>query len=426
MVLEYLKNNKRISKAVEFLKEIQKHGYQAYIVGGVVRDMVKFDLDNSFLLDPIKAALVTSDDLFHDIDIATNMPIQELQSSFETRSNNGEKHGTILVQWGTDDEGKDVYYEVTQFRKDGKYLDARRPEDVTFTDSFFEDVMRRDFTMNALGLDAEYTVIDHVNGIRDIINKTIMTVGDPVTRFCEDSLRVFRALRFKTQLGWEIDPKVSIAIQAYFQNPFWPAAERITEELLKCKWSSSFIEYLIECGFFLGHFKNTFERFLTWKDEENDCITGEEALIFTAAEDCNNPTSRYSILCKLRFTNKQKQIVEFIRRNCDIVNDFWANPWRTLKAVGDEKFHWLNKYWKRFYPTERAKESVGIFEVFLRDQVVDEKLVNSVICKKYKGPKIGIMKEKVINAFLYLRPKIKITEKIIEGFADALDNENKG
>lgn len=422
MKLEYLKNNKRISKAVEFLKEIQKHGYQAYIVGGVVRDMVKFDLDNSFFAN-CKAALVIKDDLFNDIDIATNMPIQELQNSFETRSNNGEKHGTILVQWGTDDDGKDVYYEVTQFRKDGKYLDARWPEGVTFTDSFLEDVMRRDFTMNALGLDAEYTVIDHVNGIRDIVNKTIMTVGDPSTRFGEDSLRVFRALRFKTQLGWEIDPKVFSAIQAFFQKPYYPADERVTEELLKCRWSSSFIEYLTECGFFLGRFSNTFERFLTWKDEENDCITGEEALIFTAAEEDSNLCS---ILCILRFTNKQKQIVEFIRKNYDIVFDFWANPWRTLKAVGDEKFHWLNKYWKRFYPTERAKEFVGIFEVFLRDQVVDEKLVNSVICKKYKGPKIGIMKEKVINAFLYLRPKIKITEKIIEGFADALDDENKG
>ena len=125
---------------------------EAYVVGGCVRDILR------------AAAGQTEYPEIHDVDIATNMPMDILTRRYKTASNNGEAHGTMLVFMG------DIPFEVTQFRTDGTYSDGRHPDSVTFAKTFDEDVQRRDFTINAIGIDGDGTIIDPVNGVTDITN----------------------------------------------------------------------------------------------------------------------------------------------------------------------------------------------------------------------------------------------------------------
>ena len=143
--------NNELNLAMMLISQINSYGYEAYAVGGCVRDLVRYELGQ------------TDTPNIHDVDIATNMPIEKLQENFTTRSNNGEAHGTILVLFraGLEFAGYDpVPFEVTQFRTDGDYSDGRHPDSVTFAKTFKEDASRRDLTINALGLDADGNVME--------------------------------------------------------------------------------------------------------------------------------------------------------------------------------------------------------------------------------------------------------------------------
>ena len=162
-----------VQAGMQLCESIHRHGYEAYLVGGCVRDIV---MENIGVI--AKANI-------HDVDIATNMPIEQLRKFYTTADNNGEAHGTILVKSG------DTYFEVTQFRTDGVYSDGRHPDSVNFTKSFKEDTARRDFTINAMGIDYDGNVIDYNGGIEDIkkldrsdIKSTgTATLGFPVSIF---------------------------------------------------------------------------------------------------------------------------------------------------------------------------------------------------------------------------------------------------
>ena len=171
------------------LNKLIKSGYEANIVGGGVRD---------FLLSrPVS-----------DYDITTSATPDEVKAVFSDRRvvDTGIKHGTVTLVIS------DVGYEITTYRVDGDYLDNRHPSDVSFTRDLFSDTARRDFTMNAICYNPHNGFSDFHGGMSDIEKGIIRTVGDPVRRFSEDALRILRAVRFSSQLGFEIEGETERAV----------------------------------------------------------------------------------------------------------------------------------------------------------------------------------------------------------------------
>ena len=213
-------DNDQLKSGLALAKKITELGpykSEAYLVGGCVRDIVRYQLGQTDELD------------IHDIDIATSMPLDNLKTYFKTCDNNGEKHGTVLVWW----DG--IYFEVTHFRTDGEYSDGRHPDSITLTESFEEDTARRDFTINALGLAWDGEIIDYHGGVEDIKNKIIRAVGDPDKRFEEDALRMIRGARFAVNFEYSIDNKTSCAMSANAERLENVSNERIRAEFLKLK-----------------------------------------------------------------------------------------------------------------------------------------------------------------------------------------------
>ena len=221
---KFVSDSKELSAGVKVLRKINKAGYKAFIVGGSVRDIV---LGN---LKP------------HDVDIATNAPMDKLEKLFKTYNIGKSKDfGIVVVREGP------FNFEVAQFRKDGKYTDGRRPDTVTITGEFEQDAARRDFTINAMGINADGEIIDYFDGKKDIKNKVLKTVGDPRKRFGEDYLRMLRAPRFASKLGMAIDKGTEKAIQKLSTNIKDLAPERVKDELLKAASTSGdkFADYIL-------------------------------------------------------------------------------------------------------------------------------------------------------------------------------------
>ncbi|MCL2111307.1 MAG: CCA tRNA nucleotidyltransferase [Clostridiales bacterium] len=190
------------------LEMLNAQGHEAYLVGGCVRDLLMGK-------EP------------KDWDVATSATPEEVGEVFGERKTvgTGLKHGTVTVLM----EGMPV--EVTTYRVDGEYEDNRRPASVTFAKSLREDVARRDFTINAIAMDAGGEIIDHFDGEDDIRARRIRCVGDPDERFNEDGLRILRALRFASKLGFSIEPGTSESIIANRELLKNISGERIRDEL---------------------------------------------------------------------------------------------------------------------------------------------------------------------------------------------------
>ncbi|HHT7815332.1 TPA: CCA tRNA nucleotidyltransferase [Streptococcus suis] len=174
-------------EALPILEKIKAAGYEAYFVGGSVRDAI--------LGRPI-----------HDVDIATSCYPQETKQIFSRTIDVGIEHGTVLVL-----EGKKEY-EITTFRTEEEYVDFRRPSQVSFVRSLEEDLKRRDFTVNAFALDEEAQIVDLFDGMTDLENRTLRAVGIPSERFNEDALRIMRGFRFAATLDFEIEPTTFTAM----------------------------------------------------------------------------------------------------------------------------------------------------------------------------------------------------------------------
>ena len=192
------------------IERLEDCGYEAYIVGGCVRDSIcgrapfDWDITTSALPEEALAAL-------------------EKKNIIET----GVKHGTVTVRYDNE------LYELTTFRTDGEYKDSRRPESVTFVKSLYEDLARRDFTINAMAYSDSAGLCDPFGGQSDLVAGIIRCVGDPDKRFGEDALRILRALRFASRLGFEIEKNTSDSIHknAYLLERI--SAERISSELVQ-------------------------------------------------------------------------------------------------------------------------------------------------------------------------------------------------
>lgn len=193
---------------LKIINRINENGYEAYIVGGCVRDMLLGRIPN-------------------DWDITTSAKPQEIKSIFKKTVDTGIKHGTVTVLEGG--EG----YEVTTYRVDGEYEDGRHPKDVTFTASLEEDLKRRDFTINAMAYHPDNGIVDLFQGQQDLERKIIKCVGSATERFNEDALRMMRAIRFAAQLGYSIDKDTFDAIKELSDNLSLISAERINTEMTK-------------------------------------------------------------------------------------------------------------------------------------------------------------------------------------------------
>lgn len=199
----------KLPENVKYIIEtLQFYGYEAYAVGGCVRDSI-------LAREP------------GDWDITTSAKPEQLKRHFKRTVDTGIEHGTVTVLIG------DESYEVTTYRIDGKYEDSRHPKEVTFTASLEEDLKRRDFTINAMAYNDQTGLVDLYGGMQDLQRRVIRCVGDPKARFGEDALRMLRAVRFAAQLGFAIDPLTAQAIQEQAQDLHKISAERIQVEIVK-------------------------------------------------------------------------------------------------------------------------------------------------------------------------------------------------
>lgn len=190
------------------IETLQKNGYEAYAVGGCVRDMLNGDTP-------------------HDFDITTSAEPEAVISLFKKTVPTGIKHGTVTVIING------VPNEVTTYRTDGEYRDHRRPDSVIFVKSLREDLARRDFTVNAMAYNKNDGLKDFFGGKQDIQNRILRAVGEPERRFYEDALRILRLFRFSSVLGFNIEENTLKAALEYAPTLKSVSAERIYSELLK-------------------------------------------------------------------------------------------------------------------------------------------------------------------------------------------------
>ena len=192
----------------EIIETLTSYGYEAYAVGGCVRDSL-------LGREP------------GDWDITTSASPFQVKEIFRRTVDTGILHGTVTVM------KNHVGYEVTTYRIDGEYEDGRHPKSVAFTSDLKEDLCRRDFTVNAMAYRHETGIVDIFGGMEDLQRGVIRCVGNPVDRFTEDALRILRAIRFSAQLGFVIEEKTRAAIEKIAPNLMKVSRERVQVELTK-------------------------------------------------------------------------------------------------------------------------------------------------------------------------------------------------
>lgn len=195
-------------KVKTIIATLMEQGYEAYAVGGCVRDTL-------LGREP------------QDWDITTSAKPEEVKELFSHTIDTGIQHGTVTVMLGK------TGFEVTTYRIDGEYQDARHPKEVTFTSNLLEDLKRRDFTINAMAYNEETGLVDAFHGMEDLKQGIVRCVGNAKERFTEDALRMLRAVRFSAQLGFEMETKTRKAIEELAPTISKISAERIQIELVK-------------------------------------------------------------------------------------------------------------------------------------------------------------------------------------------------
>lgn len=279
-------------QALPVIQKIEENGFEAYFVGGSVRD-----------------ALLHKH--IHDVDIATNAYPEEIKKMFHKTIDVGIDHGTVMVLFGKE------MYEITTFRTESGYQDFRRPDSVTFVRSLKEDLKRRDFTINALAMDKEGQILDYFKGIEDMNEKRIQAVGNAKERFHEDALRMMRAVRFVSQLEFFLEKDTEDAVREHRALLKKIAIERIQIEFIKMLLGSGRekgLSYFIETGLYkycpgLEGKKNEIGRFAEWKGH---LTTSEQAwtvlLIFL-----QTPTEEVEQFLRLwKCSKKEIQCVEAV------------------------------------------------------------------------------------------------------------------
>ncbi|MGV3241319.1 CCA tRNA nucleotidyltransferase [Streptococcus suis] len=331
-------------EALPILEKIKAAGYEAYFVGGSVRDAI--------LGRPI-----------HDVDIATSSYPQETKQIFSRTIDVGIEHGTVLVL-----EGKKEY-EITTFRTEEEYVDFRRPSQVSFVRSLEEDLKRRDFTVNAFALDEEAQIIDLFEGMTDLENRTLRAVGIPAERFNEDALRIMRGFRFAATLDFEIEPTT---FEAMVQTA--PLLEKISVE-------RSFIEFdkLLMADFWRKGLRAMIDskayNFLPDLAEKSDEL---ETMLTSLTEDFRFSTSEQAwamlFVCLgigniKSFLKKWKTSNDFQRSVVKLVEIY------QLRQAGPVTKQICFKYGKEFlYLVEELRQAQGLTTDFAAIDRIDQSL----------------------------------------------------
>lgn len=303
-------------------------GFEAYAVGGCVRDMCMGKIP-------------------HDTDITTNASPQKVLEIFKDDRviETGLKHGTVTVL----KDGEPI--EITTYRIDGVYDDNRHPKNVTFTSDLATDLSRRDFTVNAMACDIDGNIVDIFGGRQHIEQKTICCVGDPISRFDEDGLRILRALRFASVLGFTLEKNTAEAVHSRRELLKNISRERIFAEFTK-----------LLCGGFAQNIIETYpdviavfvKNYKPCKRPALSLILDDRALRYAAFfADIYTPDEAAAILCDLRSDTKLKARVKAMLKGLD--DDI--SPKEMLKKYGADATSGIIalRYACRPYDRERTK-----------------------------------------------------------------------
>ena len=362
-----------------------KNGHEAYVVGGCVRDFVMG-----------KAP--------HDFDMTTNATPDQMLEIFAdyTTITAGVKHGTVAVMI----DGEKI--EITTYRIDGDYNDSRHPESVVFSTSLRDDTLRRDFTVNAMAYSEKDGIVDFVGGLADVERKTIRAVGEAKKRFQEDALRILRALRFSSVLGFEIDGATSLASKECASLLTKISSERVCEELDKLlaghKVGDLMEEYEAVFSVVLPEIYPITKEKLTALSYGYENVFVSYAILFDglSREDA-------SMICShLRFSNERKSRVLAILSFNDIPQSKTELKILLSKIGLDSTLDFL-KYKKAFgYDVKKAEEHLLEIEknnecYSLKMLAVDGRCLMSVGIKT--GKEIGKILDELLS--LVIRGELK-------------------
>ncbi|CAM3959894.1 CCA tRNA nucleotidyltransferase [Catellicoccus marimammalium] len=368
--------------ALPVMERLEEHGYEAYFVGGSVRDIMM-------------------DHPIHDVDIASSAYPEEVQAIFPQTIDLGIEHGTVLVLFNEE------HYEITTFRTESEYQDYRRPDHVTFVRSLSEDLKRRDFRMNALAMNRNGEVIDLFDGLEDIKNHRICAVGEATERFHEDALRMMRAVRFASQLDFTIEEKTYAAIQEHHCLLEKISVERIQVEWLKLmagvapkKGLRPFIDTLCyESCPALKEQKEAVEQLYT---VVNGPLTEEETWLTLAhfAQWSEKETSK--VLRAWKCSNAVRQKVCHTLPYLELRLERALTSWE-LYQLGAENLELLLSVYHLLQPEEETTEKERYEQLAIHqiaDLAVDGKLLMQELGEK-PGPWLGkvlhFLQQQVVN-----------------------------
>ncbi len=281
-------------QAEKIIEQLNRHGYEACVVGGCVRDSLLGRTPE-------------------DWDITTSAVPQEVKALFKRTVDTGIQHGTVTVM-----QGKEKF-EVTTYRIDGEYKDGRHPQNVAFTSELAEDLKRRDFTINAMAYSGRTGLVDLFGGLKDLENGVIRCVGRAEDRFGEDALRILRAIRFSAQMGFGIEEETWAAICMLTPKLVHVSKERIQMELTKLLLSDrpETIKKVFQCGM-APYITDTFSRIAIGSLHIPAGLPRQKHIRWSAFLRCQSPEEAAEILKDLKLDNdtigKVKLLVTWWRR----------------------------------------------------------------------------------------------------------------
>jgi len=352
------------------LKILNREGFDAFIVGGAVRDhLLKMDLS--------------------DVDITTSAKPQEVLKFFKGVET-GVKYGTVTIDF------RKNKYEVTTFRSEEGYYDYRRPDFVKFVTDVKEDVLRRDFTINGLLMDSKGEIIDHVNGLKDLENKIIRTIGNPSDRFSEDALRMLRAFYFQSKLGFDIDLDTLKSISENKLLIKEVAAERVLDEMNKMvvgKHLVKALDSIVKTG--VDKILPGLKKGINYLSETKQ--NPKPIIFYSLCFSLNNGIPSYWKFSNL-YKHKLNQIVTLVNKNALFTNEDLYHYGLELVTLANEVKNVLKR------PSQKEQDLENIYNNLVIKSSLDLKFrardILNITNKKagaWVNNLINEMVEKVIN-----------------------------
>ena len=334
-----------LDKNTEYIiEELNNQGFSAYAVGGCVRDAIlgrevtDFDITTSALPDDVKSVFSS----YHVIET-------------------GIKHGTVTILIDRKP------YEITTYRTEKGYSDSRRPDSVLFVDNIESDLSRRDFTVNAVAYSPKKGTVDPFGGINDIKDKTLRAVGDPFIRFSEDALRILRALRFSSVLGFSIEEKTSGAIFALADTLSLVSRERVYVELKKLLCGENAVEVIKK-------YRSVIEKIIPVYGDVDSFSKLPPDYRFRISALCGKDVS--DALISLRADNETKRICKLLAESEKIPEDYVSLKYY-VSALGRDNALLVASYRRSLYDEDREENVEKLLDsdecLFLKDLAVNGK-----------------------------------------------------